>query len=279
MADFNKVKQAADFIRCKSKELAKIAIICGSGLSGLGNLVENPTTLKYADIPSFVTTSVKGHKNQLLLGKIANKNVICMQGRFHPYEGYPAWVPAFPIRVFSLLGVETVIITNAAGGINQSFNVGDFMLIEDHISMPSLSGYNPLVGPNEEKFGTRFPSMLNAYDDELRKKMMDCSQELGFKDFTKTGIYAQVFGPSYETIGELNLLKALGADSVGMSTVQEVIAARHCGIKVVACSLVTNKCTLTYDPNYQISHEEVLETAQMRGSQMEKLVCKFIEGL
>lgn len=279
MATFEKVKEAADFIKSKSSVKPKIAIICGSGLSGLGEIVTDPVVLKYQDIPSFVTSTVQGHKSQLVLGKIAGKDVICMQGRFHPYEGYPSWVPGFPARVFSMLGVEIVIITNAAGGLNSNYNVGDFMLIKDHISFLSLGGYNPLTGHNEEKFGVRFPSMLNGYDSDLRKKMRDCAIKLGYESFLREGVYTQVAGPSYETIAELKMIEKLGGDAVGMSTVQEVIAARHSGIKVVACSLVTNACILEYDTEATISHAEVLETANMRGQQMMKLVAEFIENL
>jgi len=279
MATFEKVNEAADYIKSKSSVKPKIAIICGSGLSGIGDIVEEATVLKYQEIPSFVTSSVQGHKSQLVLGKISGKEVICMQGRFHPYEGYPSWVPGFPVRVFSQLGVQVVIITNAAGGINRQFSIGDFMLIKDHISFPSLGGYNPLTGHNEEKFGPRFPSMLNGYDSDLRKKMRECAVKLGYESFLREGVYTQVAGPSYETIAELKMLQILGGDAAGMSTVQEVIAARHAGIKVVACSLITNKCVLEYDTEATICHEEVLETANRRGQQMMKMIATFVENL
>jgi len=277
MATYEKVSEAAKFIQSKIDFVPKVGIICGSGLSGLGNLVTDSICIKYQDIPSFVTTAVKGHKNNLLLGKIGEKHVVCMQGRFHPYEGYPAHVPAFPVRVFSMLGVEVIVITNAAGGISESFKVGDFMILKDHISFLSLGGYNPLCGKNECKFGPRFPSMLNAYDSDLRKTLKECATKLGYTNFLREGVYVQVSGPSYETIAELRMIKLLGGDAVGMSTVQEVIAARHAGIKVVACSLITNECELQYDTGSTICHEEVLETANKRGKQMEQMICKFIE--
>lgn len=279
MSTYEKVKEATDFIKSKVDFSPTIAIICGSGLSGIGNILQDSITIKYQDIPSFVTSSVEGHKSQLVVGRIGSKQVVCMQGRFHPYEGYPAWVPGFPVRVFKMLGCETVIITNAAGGINREFNVGDLMLIKDHISFPSLSGYNPLTGPNDDHFGVRFPSMLNVYDAELRTKMRECALKLGYESFLREGVYTQVAGPSYETIAELRLLQTVGSDAVGMSTVQEVVAARHCGMKVVACSLVTNKCIMEYDTESTISHAEVLETAAKRGLQMEALISMLCEQI
>ena len=276
---FEKVKEAADYIYARAAIMPKIAIICGSGLSAIGDHVTDPIVIKYKDIPSFHTTSVQGHKSQLVLGKLSGKDVICMQGRFHPYEGYPAWVPGFPLKVFAQLGVEIVIITNAVGGINPDFSVGDFMIIKDHISFMSLGGYNPLNGPNDDRIGLRFPSLLNLYDADLRKQLGDCAVKLGYESFVKEGIYMQVAGPSYETIAEVRMIRALGGDAVGMSTTQEAIAARHAGLKVIACSLITNKSIMEYDVDATICHEEVLETSKMRGETMVKLMAHFIENL
>uniref|UniRef100_H2YNQ7 Purine nucleoside phosphorylase n=1 Tax=Ciona savignyi TaxID=51511 RepID=H2YNQ7_CIOSA len=250
----------------------KIGVICGSGLSGLGELVENKIIIKYTDIPSFVESTVPGHKGQMLFGQINGKDVVCMQGRFHPYEGYPAWVVGFPLRVMKLLGVDTVLATNAAGGINPDFKVGDFMVIKDHISFPGLSGFNPLRGHNDESFGPRFPAMNDSYDKKLRTLFKQCASELGLDNIMREGVYCNVAGPSYETIAELRLLLKLGGDAVGMSTAQEVVTARHCGLKVVACSLITNECILEYDSNKTVCHEEVLETSKQRAQKMESLV-------
>jgi len=278
MATYEKVKEAADYIKSKIDYTPKIAIICGSGLSKIGSVVEESIVIQYKSIPSFVTTSVQGHKNQLVLGKIKGKHVVCMQGRFHPYEGYEAWVPAFPVRVFKTLGCEVIIVTNAAGGLDRSYTVGDFMLLQDHISYLSLGGYTPLKGHNVAEFGPRFPSMINAYDKDLREQMKKCAAKLNY-DFVREGVYVQVAGPSYETIAEIKMVHASGGNAVGMSTVQEVIAARHCGLKVVACSLITNKCIMDYEGKSDVCHEEVLETANRRGDQMVTLIGDFIQQL
>lgn len=272
-----KVVQSYEYLRSLINETPDIGIICGSGLSGLGDDVENKIVVKYADIPHFMDSTVQGHKGQLVFGLLGGKKVMCMQGRFHPYEGHEAWKIALPLRVMKLLGIKFVIITNAAGGINRSFKVGDFMLIKDHISFPSLGGYNPLRGQNDDKFGPRFPAITPAYDKALRKLLYDTSVSLGFKDCTREGIYCNVGGPSYETIAELNLVMKLGGDAVGMSTAQEVIAAAHCGLKVCACSLITNYCILDYDSTESANHEEVLQTGKARAEDMKKLVTEFLK--
>nr|XP_002129656.1 purine nucleoside phosphorylase-like [Ciona intestinalis] len=272
-----KVRVSADFLKSKMGNVKpKIGIICGSGLSGLGEVVENKIVVKYSEIPSFVESTVPGHKGQLVFGQISGKDVVCMQGRFHPYEGYPGWVVGFPLRVMKLIGIEMVLATNAAGGINPEFKVGDFMLIKDHISFTGLAGYTPLVGPNDSSFGPRFPPMNDAYDKNLRTLFKQCASDLGYDDFMRDGVYCNVFGPSYETIAELRLLLKLGGDAAGMSTVQEVVTARHCGIKVIACSLITNECILEYDTDKTVCHDEVLQTANDRAHQMQTLVAKFI---
>ena len=280
MGTCKQVKEAADYIKTKIELRPKVAIICGSGLSGIGELLKDPVCIPYKNIPHFVQSNVEGHKNRLLVGCISGKPVVCMQGRFHPYEGHEAWLTGFPPRVFRRLGCQVLIATNSAGGLNKHFQVGDFMIVKDHISFLSLGGYSPLVGKNEDSFGPRFPSMLNVYDVKLRKKLTECVEELDLCDTTRTGVYAQVAGPSYETVAELKMLRCLGADVVGMSTVQEVIAARHCGMRVVAMTLVTNVCAVDYDrKNEAVNHEEVLKTAERRGACMRALVKEFIAVL
>jgi len=180
--------------------------------------------------------------------------------------------------VFKTLGCEVIIVTNAAGGLDRSYTVGDFMLLQDHISYLSLGGYTPLKGHNVAEFGPRFPSMINAYDKDLREQMKKCAAKLNY-DFVREGVYVQVAGPSYETIAEIKMVHASGGNAVGMSTVQEVIAARHCGLKVVACSLITNKCIMDYEGKSDVCHEEVLETANRRGDQMVTLIGDFIQQL
>lgn len=199
-----------------------------------------------------------------------------MQGRFHLYEGYPIWKITLPIRIFKLLGVETVMLTNAAGGLNQDYKVGDVMIIKDHINMPGFAGNNPLSGPNDERFGVRFPCMSDAYDRELQQMAMDVGQELGFGDFLKEGVYCVLGGPSFETIAECRMLHKLGADAVGMSTAHEVIVARHCGMRVFALSLITNQAVMDYDSEEKANHEEVLQTGKQRAEQLERLVSTMV---
>ncbi|CAK8681569.1 purine nucleoside phosphorylase-like [Clavelina lepadiformis] len=274
-----KVQESAEFLKSKISIFPKIGIICGSGLSGIGDLVENKLVIKYEEIPSFVTSTVPGHKGQLVFGQLGGKDVMCMQGRFHPYEGYEAWVVGFPLRVMKLLGIEIVLITNAAGGINEKYSVGDFMLIKDHISFPGFGGFNTLRGHNDDSFGPRFPPMSDAYDKNLRQLMHESAKEANVDQYMRDGVYCQVAGPNFETIAELRMLRTLGADAVGMSTVQEVVTARHCGIRVVACSLVTNKCVLDYDTGLAPNHEEVLQTGKERAQAMQLLVTCFLRKL
>uniref|UniRef100_W5LXZ1 Purine nucleoside phosphorylase n=1 Tax=Lepisosteus oculatus TaxID=7918 RepID=W5LXZ1_LEPOC len=219
---------------------------------------------------------VHGHAGRLIFGTLNGKPCVCMQGRFHLYEGYPIWKVTFPIRIFKLLGVQTVILTNAAGGLNQDYKVGDVMLIKDHLNLPGFAGNNPLVGPNEERFGVRFPCMSDAYDRDLLKAAQVVGAELGYSDFMKEGVYCVLGGPSFETIAECRMLNRLGADAVGMSTVHEVIVARHCGLRVLGLSLITNKAVMDYESEERANHEEVLQTGKQRAEQLEKLVSTLV---
>ncbi|XP_025940691.1 purine nucleoside phosphorylase [Apteryx rowi] len=202
-----------------------------------------------------------------------------MQGRFHFYEGYSISAVTFPIRVFCLLGVEILIVTNAAGGLNHHFQVGDIMFIRDHINMFGLGGQNPLRGPNDERFGVRFPCMSDAYEQELLSLARESAQELGYLGFIREGVYCMLAGPCYETIAECRMLQALGADAVGMSTVPEVIVARHCGLRVFGVSLITNKAVMSYNSQEKANHEEVLRISVVRAEALQKLVTRFIGKL
>ncbi|XP_044076715.1 purine nucleoside phosphorylase 5b isoform X4 [Siniperca chuatsi] len=184
-----------------------------------------------------------------------------------------------PMRVFKLIGVETVILTNAAGGLNQNYNVGDIMIIKDHINMPGFAGVNPLTGPNDERFGVRFPSMSDAYDRKLQQLAHDVASELGYSNFLQEGVYCVLGGPCFETIAECRMLRSLGADAVGMSTVHEVIVAHHARMRCFALSLITNKSVMEYDSQEKASHEEVLETGRMRAEKLEKLVSTMVARL
>ncbi|XP_011675331.2 purine nucleoside phosphorylase isoform X1 [Strongylocentrotus purpuratus] len=256
-----------------------IGIICGSGLMNLGNKLEERYTIPYEKIPNFPVSTVEGHHGQFVFGTLNGKTVVMMQGRFHLYEGYPAWKLVAPVRVMKLLGVETLVVTNAAGGMNPNYKVGDIMVMIDHIGMPTLAGANPLVGPNDERFGARFINMSDVYDKKLRKLTMKVAQDLQCSTFVKEGIYVMVGGPSYETPAELRLLRSLGADVVGMSTVPEVIAARHCGMRVLGFSLVTNCCIMDYATHGETNHEEVLETGKWRAGVMQDLIGQVVERI
>ncbi|NXK19080.1 PNPH phosphorylase, partial [Arenaria interpres] len=270
-------KETADWLRARTDQCPKTAIICGSGLGGLADVLENKTVFPYEDIPNFPRSTVAGHVGKLVFGELNGQPCVCMQGRFHYYEGYSVSTITFPIRVFFLLGVESLIVTNAAGGLNPHFQVGDIMFIKDHISLFGLGGQNPLRGPNDERFGVRFPCMSDAYEQDLLGLGMESAQELGFLSFVREGVYCLLPGPCYETIAECRLLQALGADAVGMSTVPEVIVARHCGLRVLGISLITNKVVTSYTSQEKANHEEVLRVSVVRAEALQKLV-KHLHG-
>ncbi|XP_058481780.1 purine nucleoside phosphorylase 5a isoform X2 [Solea solea] len=239
-------------------------------------MLKDQVAFNYKDIPNFPQSTVHGHAGRLVFGTLKGRPCVCMQGRFHLYEGYPIQKITLPMRIFKLLGVETVILTNAAGGLNQDFKVGDVMIIKDHLNIPGFTGNNPLTGPNDDRFGVRFPCMSDAYDRELQQLAMDVGQELGYGDFLREGVYCVLGGPSFETIAESRMLHKLGADAVGMSTGPEVIVARHCGMRVFALSLITNQAVMDYDSEEKANHEEVLQTGKERAAQLERLVTTMV---
>lgn len=279
--------EAARYILENSTVKPRIAIILGSGLGGLADeVVEERVEIPFSKIPHFKTPTVVGHRGKMILGKIYDKDVIIMQGRLHYYEGYDMSDVIFPVRVFALLGVRELIISNAAGGINKKFNPTDIMLITDHIN---VAGISPLRGKNEEGFGERFPDMSEAYSLRLRniaKMATDFNEsDINFKDKLfgikddydskielKEGVYAYMTGPQYETPAEIKMLEVIGADAVGMSTVPEVIAANHIGIEVLGISCITN---VTGSGIVQ-SHEEVIENADKVADKLKRLVMRII---
>ncbi|MGE4213734.1 MAG: purine-nucleoside phosphorylase [Anaerotignaceae bacterium] len=243
--------QASDYIKQRTKYAPKIGVILGSGLGDFGDNLENAEYYDYKDVPNLPVSTVVGHKGRF----VVTDKLICMQGRFHFYEGYKLTGVTFPIRLMKLLGVEKLIVTNAAGGVNEAFSAGDLMVITDHINM---MGTNPLIGENLEDFGTRFPDMSNGYD----KEMIDIAMKAGKKQglMLKQGVYCAMTGPSFETPAEIRMVRALGGDAVGMSTVPEVITANHCGIKVLGISCITNLAAgVSQQP---LNHVEVIETTQ-----------------
>ncbi|KAK0149670.1 Purine nucleoside phosphorylase [Merluccius polli] len=276
---YEECKTISDWLLAHTEVRPLVAIVCGSGLGKLAEMIKDPVILKYKDIPNFPQSTVQGHAGQLVFGTLQGKHCVCMQGRFHLYEGYSIQKITLPMRVFKLMGVHTVILTNAAGSLNPGYRVGDIMVIKDHINMPGLSGNNPLVGPNDDRFGTRFPCMSDAYDRKLRQLAQEVGAELGFSDFLKEGVYFVLGGPSFETIAECRMLHMLGVDAVGMSTVHEVIVARHCGMRCFALSLISNEAVMEYTSQEKANHEEVLETGRVRAGQMEELVSTIVSRL
>ncbi|XP_067276659.1 purine nucleoside phosphorylase 6 [Pseudorasbora parva] len=276
---YDEYKETADWLLVNTNYRPKVAIICGSGLGGLAEQLDNKNVFPYDKIPRFPHSTVQGHKGQLVFGELNGKQCVCMQGRFHFYEGYNVAKVTYPVRVFFLLGIETLIVTNAAGGLNPKFKVGDIMLIRDHINMPGFAGQNPLCGRNEERFGVRFPCMSDAYDRDLAKLARKTAQELGCSSFLQEGVYCMLAGPSYETIAECRVLQLLGADAVGMSTVPEVVIARHCGMRVLGLSLITNNVVTDYDSKERANHEEVLETTRMRTEVLQKIVSNLVTDM
>ncbi|SHE30544.1 purine-nucleoside phosphorylase [Tissierella praeacuta DSM 18095] len=267
-----KVKEAVDFIVSKTDYLPKIGLVLGSGLGSLADEIQNPIIIKYDEIPGFPKSTVEGHAGQLVIGELSNKIVVAMQGRFHFYEGYNLKDVTFPIRVMIQLGIESLIVTNAAGGVNTEFIPGDLMIINDHIN---FSGQNPLIGENLKEFGPRFVDMSKAYNREYIKIAKKTGEKLGLN--LKDGVYMWFTGPTYETPAEVKLARNLGADAVGMSTVPEVIVANHQGIKVLGISCITNMASGILDQ--PLNHEEVIETSMKVKDNFEKLLIEIINNI
>jgi purine-nucleoside phosphorylase len=267
-----RVKKAAEFIKSKITETPEVCIVLGSGLHGIAEIVENPIRIPYKEIPEFPVSTAPGHKGELIFGKISGKYVALMNGRFHYYEGYHMRDVTFGVRVMQELGVKYLFLTNAAGGLNPDFEVGRPMIISDHINM---MGDNPLIGPNVEEWGPRFPDMSNAYDKELRAIAKRVAEELNIPVYE--GVYVAVAGPNFETPAELRMLRWMGADAVGMSTVPEVIAAAHRGTKVLAISAITDRAVP--DDLKPLTAEEVLEVAHRTGQLIAKIMIKVLERI
>ena len=267
--DMNEIYAVASTAAGKIREATggpcTIGMILGSGLGEYASRLENPAFIPYAEIPGFPVSTVPGHAGRFAVGTIAGKSVVIMQGRFHYYEGYGKESLLLGVRTMKLAGVEKLLLTNAAGGVNLSFEPGTLMSITDHID---YAGVNPLIGQNDDRFGVRFPDQGNVYDRDLREKLCHAAEAAGIP--LREGVYMMFSGPSFETPAEIRMARILGADAVGMSTVPEAIAANHCGIRTLGISLVTNmaagitRATLT--------HEEVFETAQRASANFEKLV-------
>jgi purine-nucleoside phosphorylase len=253
--------EAVAVVQGHSQLRPSIGLVLGSGLGGLADTLENRVVIPYGDIPGWPQSTVPGHSGQLVIGHLEGRPVVAQQGRAHFYEGYDLQQVTFPLRVMHLMGVRTVILTNAAGGLNQNYRVGDLMLLNDHINFVGMGGHNPLVGPNDDSIGPRFPGMVQTYDRELRQLACQVAQQAGIT--LHEGVYICLSGPNYETPAEIRMLRTIGGDAVGMSTVHEVLVARHAGMRVMAYSGITNVCIDSVDTELETTHEEVLDAGSI----------------
>lgn len=277
----NEYDEAAQAVRAvmgpAMAALPRIGLVLGSGLSGLADSLEDATFLPYEAIPHFPVSTVAGHAGRLGLGKLAGVPVCLMQGRVHFYEGYTPQQTIFPVRVMARLGIETLILTNAAGGVNPSFRAGDLMVIDDHINFMGMAGIHPLWGPNLDEFGLRFPSMTDVYTRGLRQMIHQVGQEVDVP--LQHGVYAAVAGPSFETPAEIRYLRMIGVDSVGMSTAPEATVAAHAGMKVLGISSITNVAIDTTESGLITSHEEVMETGRIIVPRLTRLLLAAVQAL
>jgi purine-nucleoside phosphorylase len=265
---YAELTEIAQFIRAKIRQTPKVGLILGSGLGSLAEAVEQAQKLPYSTLPAFPVSTVEGHVGQFVFGELEGQPVVVMQGRLHYYEGYSMAEVTLPIRVMQMLGIEILIVTNAAGAVNPEFDPGDVMLISDHLNLIGMAGLTPLRGPNLAEFGPRFPDMGRAYDRDLSRTVQEIALE---KQMTlRKGVYACLAGPSFETPADLRFLRGIGVDAVGMSTVPEVTIARHGGIRALGLSGISNKANL--DGNTLTTHEEVLAAGQLIVPKLETLV-------
>lgn len=272
MRESEMIQAAVSFLRTRLPESPELAIVLGSGLGGLADRIDNPVYIPYSEVPGLPVSTAPGHAGRFVAGRLAGRAVLCMQGRFHFYEGHDMQAIARPVRVIKTLGCQALVLTNAAGGVNYDFQVGDFMLITDHIN---FMGANPLRGENDEAIGPRFCDMSHVYTPELQQVARDVAAAQGLP--LREGVYLGYMGPSYETPAEIRAFRTLGADAVGMSTVPEAIAASHCGLPVLAMSLITNLAAGM--SKGKLSGEEVIEIANRRGPVFEQLVCAILAAI
>lgn len=271
MSKFITIEQidaATDAIRARTSVQPEIALILGSGLGELADSIENPTIIPTRELPHWPVSTVPGHKGRLVIGDLEGKKVLVLQGRTHFYEGHGISQIGLPIRVMQRLGIKKLIVTNAAGGLRDSFNAGDLMIITDHLALLPMAGENPLRGPNLDEFGTRFPDMSQVYDPEYIRLTREASQELGIA--MHEGVYVCLSGPTFETPTDCRFLKMVGVDAVGMSTVPEAIVAKHGGMRILGISTITNK--IDPDGTNKATHEEVLETGDIIAPKLMKIV-------
>ncbi len=269
---YKKIEETRQFIEKVAAIKPEIGIVLGTGLGNFANQIENQQIIPYEEVPNFPVSTVLGHQGQLIFGKVKDKNVVALKGRFHYYEGYSMQEVTFPIRVLASLGIKYLFLSNASGGTNPDFSVGDIMIIEDHIN---LTGQNPLIGPNDERLGPRFPDMSEVYDKKLISMAMDVAKEREIP--YKKGVYAAVTGPNYETPAEYRYIRKIGADAVGMSTVPEAIVARHAGLPCFAVSVISD---LGVEGKIEkITHEGVIDAASLAEPRMTRMILGMLERL
>lgn len=268
---FAQAHEATTYIKEQGVEEVEVGLILGSGLGELADEIEDKIVIPYTEIPSFPVSTVEGHAGQLVYGTLGGKKVLALQGRFHYYEGYGMDAVTFPVRVMSILGVHSLIVTNAAGGSNTDFQPGDLMMIQDHIN---FTGTSPLIGPNDEKYGPRFPDMTHPYDLEYQGFIEEVAADLDLP--LKKGVYFGFTGPTYETPAEIRMVQTLGGDAVGMSTVSEVIVARHAGIRVAGISCITN---LAAGMGAELNHNDVIDVSTKIRSTFKELVVSLLEKM
>lgn len=254
-------EKAVAVIRSRTSLQPIVGLVLGSGLGGLADTLENKVEIPYSDIPGWPQSTVVGHSGKLVIGYLEGKVVVAQQGRAHFYEGYDLQQVTFPMRVMHAMGVGKVILTNAAGGVNKSYRTGDLMLLNDHINFVGMVGNNPLMGPNDERIGPRFLGMVHTYDAAMRSAAKKVAVEAGIQ--LHEGVYACLSGPNFETPAEIRMLRVIGADAVGMSTVHEALVARHAGMSVMACSGITNECIDAVDVDLETNHQEVLDAGKI----------------
>ncbi|MBK8032583.1 MAG: purine-nucleoside phosphorylase [Chloroflexi bacterium] len=273
-ADYEK---AAAVIRNRTDLPVKVGLVLGSGLNVLADVLEDRVEIPYKDIPGFPQSTVEGHAGELVLGRLEGVPAITQKGRAHLYEGYSAQQITFPIRVMQMLGVNTLILTNAAGGLNTSFRVGDVMLIVDHINFVGMGGNNPLMGPNDPSLGVRFVGLAQTYDRHLRAQAVNVAAENNIN--LQQGVYVCLSGPQFESPAEIRMLRTIGGDAVGMSTVHEVLVGRHAGMRVLAFSGITNECIDQIDTELETNHEEVLDASRILVPKLETILRGVLRSL
>ncbi|XP_050075032.1 purine nucleoside phosphorylase [Anopheles maculipalpis] len=276
---YDTLQEIANYLLERTELRPKVGIICGSGLGTLADQLTDVDSFDYETIPHFPVSTVAGHVGRLVFGYLAGVPVMCMQGRFHHYEGYPLAKCSMPVRVMHLIGCTHLIATNAAGGANPKYRVGDIMLIKDHINLMGFAGNNPLQGPNDERFGPRFFGMANTYDPKLIQTAKVIARQIGIENELREGVYTCLGGPNFETVAEVKMLAMLGVDAIGMSTVHEIITARHCGMTCFAFSLITNMCTMSYDEEEEHCHDSIVGVGKNREKTLGDFVSRIVKHI